>query len=383
MKILLMNSDLAANRGDRAIAAGLIALARDTFPDAQITLVSQEAERDGEWFGASVLPQNIHSLNPLDWWRLLRAARRADLVLWGGGELLKDYTNRLGVWYWSLKMHLVSVANAQLVGVFQGIGPTSAPSSRWLIVRTVSRTKAFLTRDEQSKERLEAWGVRPGLVTSSFDSAVYASDVDPDVKSPASRFAIVAPRRWFHYTKGGWLPHRWRRGQGPSPRSELLEQRVVQLIDLLVAQHGDVVLLPMHMGEDPDYARALRDRAAHPHRVHVLADDDLGPRALRSLVSRADVMIALRLHAGIVATSVGVPTVTYFYVDKGRLFAHQVDADAYTRPMERLLEDDALEDFSAMSAAVVDDDSQRAAGEARIAEMRARLREDFREAVSR
>ncbi|WP_284327736.1 hypothetical protein [Demequina litorisediminis] len=86
MKVLVINSDLAANRGDRAIAAGLVALVRDTLPEARITIVSQQPERDGAWFDADALDQDIHSLSPLDLLRLMRAARRADLVLWGGGE---------------------------------------------------------------------------------------------------------------------------------------------------------------------------------------------------------------------------------------------------------------------------------------------------------
>ncbi|MDN4480089.1 polysaccharide pyruvyl transferase family protein [Demequina muriae] len=384
MNVLVVNSDLAANRGDRAIAAGLVALVRALEPGARITLISQHADRDRDWYGVDVLPQNIHSLNPLDLLRLMRAARRADVVLWGGGELLKDYTNRLGVWYWAVKMRCVSAANPRVVGTFQGIGRTRARSSRRLIARTVSRTRTFLTRDAQSRELLESWGVRPGIVTASYDCAVYAADARPESASdvPFERFAVVAPRQWFHYREGGWLPHRWRRGQGPSAQSRSLATTVVSMVDALVESHGAVVLAPMHMGEDPAYARELRDRAARPDRVHVLDGDELGPEALRSVIARADVMVALRLHAGIVATSVGVPTVTYYYVDKGRLYAEQLGAQEYTRPIERLLEPDALADLTAMVAAVEADGEQRARTHERIGAMREHLRDDLAAALA-
>ncbi|WP_193746409.1 polysaccharide pyruvyl transferase family protein [Demequina aestuarii] len=384
MRVLVVNSDLAANRGDRAIAAGLVALVRDLDPHARITLISQHAERDRDWYGVDVLPQNIHSLNPLDLLRLMRAARRADVVLWGGGELLKDYTNRLGVWYWAVKMRGVSLANPRVVGTFQGIGRTSARSSRRLIARTVARTRAFLTRDAQSRALLESWGVPPGVVTASYDCAVYAADARPEPRQhvPFERFAVLAPRRWFHYREGGWLPHRWRTGQGPSAQALSLGGTVVSAIDALVQSHGAVVLVPMHMGEDPEYARELRERAARPDRVHVLADDELGPEELRSVIARADVMVALRLHAGIVATSVGVPTVTYYYVDKGRLYAEQLGAEAYTRPIERLLEPDALADLTAMVSAVEADGEQHARTRERIGAMRETLRGDLAAALA-
>ncbi len=392
MRVLIINSDLAANRGDRAIADGLIALVRDTLPSARITLISQYPDRDREWYNADVLPQNIHSLNPLDMVRLMRAAKQADLVLWGGGELLKDYTNRLGVWYWAVKMWCVSAANKTVVGTFQGIGPTSAKSSRRLIARTVIRTKAFLTRDAESKEKLEAWGVPAGHVIASFDSAVYADgsavygdgsavygDGSANEHVPFESYAAIAPRSWFHYSTGGWLPHRWRRTQGPAPRALQLESRVVEMIDTLVEAHGAAVVVPMHMAEDPELAARLLSQVARPDRVHVLSDDDLSPQQLRSVIAGANVMIALRLHAGIIATAASVPTVTYYYVDKGRLFAHQAGTDQVARPIEALLEASALVEFSQLATQAVAEGS--AGPDERIGRMKAQLKADFEAAL--
>ena len=73
--VLLVNSDLAVNRGDRAIAEGNVQLVKDRFPDARVTILSQHPERDSRWYGADVLNMDFQSLNPLDLVRLLRAAR--------------------------------------------------------------------------------------------------------------------------------------------------------------------------------------------------------------------------------------------------------------------------------------------------------------------
>lgn len=383
MRVLIINSDLAANRGDRAIAKGLIALVRETLPNAQLTLISQHAQRDRAWYGTDILAQNIHSLNPLDWWRLTRAAKRADLVLWGGGELLKDYTNRLGVAYWALKIWCVTAANPNVIGVFQGIGPTSAAWSRRRIARTVTRTKVFLARDAESKEKLHAWGVPADRVIASFDSAVYVGEACDVAQAaiPFETYAAIAPRAWFHYRTGGWLPHRWRRDTGPSPDAQLLEDRTVQLVDHLVHTHGAAVVVPMHMDQDPGLATTVRNRAAQPDRVHILATDDLSPTQLRDVIGRAQVMVAQRLHAGIIATAAGVPTITYYYVDKGRLFADQAGTSDFARPIENLLTADALADFASMVTAI-SGDTATVANE-RIGGMKSQLREDFETALER
>ena len=51
MKVLLINSDLAKNRGDRAIAEGNIELIRRRWPEAKITGLSEQAARDRAWYG--------------------------------------------------------------------------------------------------------------------------------------------------------------------------------------------------------------------------------------------------------------------------------------------------------------------------------------------
>src|SRR5690606_13497512 len=103
-KVLLINSDLAKNRGDRAIAEGNIELIRRRFPGAKITGISQFPRRDAKWYGIDFLDMNFQSLNPYQTLRLCLEARKHDVVLWGGGEILKDYTNKAALWYWVIKI---------------------------------------------------------------------------------------------------------------------------------------------------------------------------------------------------------------------------------------------------------------------------------------
>lgn len=357
MKILLINSDLAINRGDRAIAQGLIDLARNTFPEAEITAISEHASRDSHWYGVRFLEQSIHSLNPIDFLRLWRAARHAELVLWGGGEFLKDYTNKLGLYYWTAKICAIAMTGTPIIGAFQGIGPTYGRISRRLAALVVSRTRCFVTRDEESRDKLIAWGVNPARVIASYDCAVYSGNVPANGISPAAvfagldedflqSFAVVAPRNWFHYRRGGLIPYRWRLSSPtPSPENARYRNRLAELVELLIRSHGRVLLVPMHMGEDPALCHALRESISDPDAVLVLEDDTLNPAELQGVIARARLMVAFRLHAGIIATSSGVPTITYYYVDKGRLFTEQMGASAYSRPIESLLEENAIRDF--------------------------------------
>ena len=154
------------------------------------------------------------------------------------------------------------------------------------------------------------------------------------------------------------------------------------VLDSLIARHGHVVLVPMHMGEDPALCRQLRAESRHPDAVHVLDSDGLSPTEFAAVLSKARLVVAFRLHAGIVASSVGVPTVTYFYVDKGRLFTEQLGTSAYTRPIERMLDADLLVDFVQMETNVLSDHMTQKSAQERLADMREDVHRAFRAAVT-
>jgi polysaccharide pyruvyl transferase WcaK-like protein len=370
-RILLINSDLAKNRGDRAIAEGIIQLIKQQFPDATITGLSEQADRDKAWFGIEFLNQDSQSLKPMDFLKLLRAARRADIVLWGGGEILKDYTNKLALWYWVVKIYLLSRVNRQIYGAFQGVGPTKARISRRLIAFIVSRTQSFIVRDQESKDKLIAWGVPADKVIASSDPAVLPSPDTPSINTKTKlaelssvdeaflkNFICFGPRSWFHYKTGGIIPFRYKKALlrlvgkklgGDSPQYTVYKQRLVAAINNLTkTQHSNVLLVPMHMSEDPELCQYLLEHVATPERVRVLASDDYSPAELRSIMGQARVMIGFRLHSTIIATSSAVPSINLYYVDKGRVYFDQIGQSHYALPIERVLNDGFVTDLTSL-----------------------------------
>lgn len=363
MKILLVNSDLAKNRGDRAIAEGNIELIRQYFPKSKITGLSEVPRRDKQWFGIDFLDMNFQSLSPLDLIRLIRAARASDVVLWGGGEILKDYTNKAALWYWVGKMTVISWANPNLYGAYQGIGPTTANSSKRLIVSVVNRTRRFIVRDKESYDKLIEWGVDESRLAHASDPAVLPKPDKIDTrlykelqldfnidKEFLKDFIAIGPRDWFHYKPGGLIPFKYKqklyRLVGKSlttnnPTHDKYIKNLTRAIEELSRKYKtNILLVPMHMDEsDADLCRLLRNSSAHPDKVRILDKDTLSPSELRSVIARAKAMIGFRLHSNIVGISAGVPSVNVYYVDKGRVFFDQIGMSDFAMPIEDALDD--------------------------------------------
>jgi polysaccharide pyruvyl transferase WcaK-like protein len=402
LRVLIHNSDSPKNRGDRAILVGLIELVRNRWPEAEIWSLSQYPERDEEWFGIRFLPQSPYSTNLGQWLALYRLARRSDIVFWGGGEILKDYTNKLGLVYWWVKLTFLSVANPRIVGAFQGIGPTSATISKRLIRATVNRTKVFLTRDEESKAKLVAWGVKRPII-SSFDPAVVgvpsvfddalaarvaAAGIEPEFLRNAVGFGL---RRWFHYSQSGWIPNKYRRQATTvvAESDDLVAYRrhVAELADGLVERNDvNLVFFPMHMDAsegDAEFAEEVIALMRNGNRTRVLADDVFSSNDYAGIMSALRMFVASRLHSAILATIATVPAFVLYYVDKGRLFFEQVGMQRFSEPIEATLPENSPALLGArLDALLADPESVRAEQRAGVASMSAALERDFAAAVA-
>ena len=156
----------------------------------------------------------------------------------------------------------------------------------------------------------------------------------------------------------------------------------MEVLDEAVESHGNVLLVPMHIDQDVSFCEGLRAQMKSPGAARVLAADVLSPLEVRELIRRAKMMIAFRLHAGIVATAAGVPTLTYYYVDKGRVYGDQVGMSAFTRPIEAMVTDDALVHHREREKALLSPAPELAEMRVRLANMREAIHTTFAQVIA-
>jgi polysaccharide pyruvyl transferase WcaK-like protein len=131
-------------------------------------------------------------------------------------------------------------------------------------------------------------------------------------------YAIVAPRRWFHY-RHGFLPVSWQ-APGTDRRFVAVEDGLASLADWLVEKRGLYVLfVPMYPGHgqgDEEVADSIRGRMRNADQARILQGDYLASE-LKGVFAAAELVLGVRLHSTILATSEGVPSMTLYYQRKG------------------------------------------------------------------
>lgn len=258
-----------------------------------------------------------------DRWVLLRQLRRADMLVFAGGSILKELSAATGRRpYATLWMILAIVCatrwltSVPIAMLHVGVGPIRTRRGRFLARRILNRVDLLSVRDPASTRACRRVGAKTPAIASA-DAVFSVSPAwlrggapGPDGSRPAGsaplRIAlslnhdIEVPENWPHVLRT--LGAAFTRLSGMRP----------------IEIHG----LPMQSrGKEHDDATVLRRfAAAHPSLTFVEHLPTTHADVAR-LVESCDVVVAERLHALITSAKLGIPVVPLVYDVKVRELA--------------------------------------------------------------
>ena len=347
MRILIWGGDSWANRGDAAVLAGTLASIRETIPEAVVAVASDRP-------AVTARQHNVQAVRRRSL-AFLFALVRADVVLWGGGQLVQNASSKPFLFLQLSFLAAALLLRKKVVCYGQGVGPVSGALSRLCTRLALDRLSAVSVRDHASARRLAALGVEHPYLRVAADPSFClppASDVETEaflrllgVRKP---FVVIAVRRWGHY-RGGWLPVRWSRRKLSEAHERWFQdfpQHIASVADYLCDQMGtEVLFVPMCPGgdqEDDRVAGLIRDQMGHRAKAHILGEEVSSP-LLKGLLGQAELVLAMRTHAGMLAADAGVPLVSISYQGKGEGFMEEVGLARYVLPVESVDRDNLLE----------------------------------------
>lgn len=307
MKIVLSGFYGLGNTGDEAILKSIVDNLKKELDNPDITVFSLSPEQTAKEHGVKSVYRGWRHDNK----EKVKALRQADLLISGGGGLLQD-TYPTKFLFGPLPYYLLIVLLAKLCGTkvmffSQGIGPVTSTWGKFLMRRLANLADFVTVRDEFSKDYLHNLGVtRPETVVTA--DIVFALDLDPDDSAYDSlplkgdeRIVAVAPRPWFEHEEEYMTKMAW-------------------ALDRLVETHGVTpVFVPMEPPYDTDVSKRIVAKMEHSTETLVL-DGAFSPNELHNFIARADLTIALRLHALIFSALQNVPHVGLSYDPKVEAF---------------------------------------------------------------
>ncbi|MBL8049026.1 MAG: polysaccharide pyruvyl transferase CsaB [Chthonomonas sp.] len=287
------------NHGDDAILLGLLQGLSGSGVDVRV--MSGRPEETHRLYG-------VPSFSRRDLKIFDREIQAVDALVFAGGSIFQDVTSVRSAAYYGMLIKKARAAGKKVIMLGQGVGPLKTMCGKSIATKAFSACTAIAVRDPQSAATLKGLGVR-GTVKLTGDLAWLL---------PSPEAGEVVDFQLGDLKTVGLAPR-------PHGKGDHVVKLFGELARLLFQAKFLPVLVELDQKEDGplivEIDKAMGGKVPSVRRMPT-------PMTVQQRIMRMDSLIAMRLHAGILASTVGVPSFMVSYDPKVNAFAQLVDLPA-------------------------------------------------------
>lgn len=328
------------NAGDDAILSSILDLIRSADPAVAITVVTYPY---GNVKGVADITGG-EAIDGRETRRVAAAIGGADLLVIGGGGLIQDYLpstpdHRLtaksaNLSFWTSLALMAETTGTPVTTWAIGVGPLTTDEGRAEARLMFGIMDKVSVRDEES--------ARLAALLTDAEVAVHADPVftlEPTGHDPLAALAEIEDLPHDGALKVMVSVRNW---EGSDAWKDTLAQGLDRLVDELDA---DIYFVPFQAGRglssDALMSIHIGARMINSHRRAVVGAD-LSPQSKLDLIARADLVVGMRLHSVVYASSRAIPTVAVPYDPKVAIAMDLLGQADSILPMEDLTADRLL-----------------------------------------
>jgi polysaccharide pyruvyl transferase WcaK-like protein len=360
-RLLISGAYGYGNIGDEAILRGMLLALREAIPDADFVVLSGNPDltRTQHEVQAARRVLFLPSLRQMVAFglsqtgraqtrELIRQMRQADVFIIGGGGLLYDRVNTAkAMWLekfylfgwpisqWATEIGLARVLGKPAILYSVGIGPVTTRLGKLLLARLARQMSLITVRDQASRTILSQSRVPVDRVQVTADPAVLIS---PGSSEEVSRILSQAGVSSDKYPRIGlalrsWYPYAMKDKAAAMVCQAEWERNMAEAADKLVEWlDAELAFVPMQDYPEPFDDAACADRVMvlmkHRDRARRLPRS-LDPSVVMGVLGAMDLVVAMRLHALVLAAAMSTPVVGIIYDPKVNAFLESIgQADA-------------------------------------------------------
>ena len=298
MKNLLLAGYLGAgNLGDDAVMLGLVhGLGGAGY---SVSVLSGRPEETHRLYGFPAYARREKK-------SIEEAIGKCDALVFPGGSVFQDASSPLSPTYYAGLVETAKKAGKKVVLVGQGVGPLNGFIGKSASRKALNLADGITVRDPQSLQALKELGVtKPARVAadSAFLLPVPRLSDEGGYGAAGMRSVVLAPR-----------PHK--------AKGVDVVGLFAELCKMLYKSGVMPTLLPMDREEDVPLVDAIsRAQGGKVPDLRKVAT----PMEVQQRLARMDAVLAMRLHAGILAATVNVPPLMIAYDPKVAAFSRSLD----------------------------------------------------------
>ena len=303
-RLVLAGYFARGNLGDDAILLGFTNAVRAL--DYQYTVICGAPERLMRDYG-------LRGVAHLDLKAVRSTIEQADALVFPGGSIFQDVSSVRSVGYYSELVRTAKKKNKKVVLLGQGVGPLNSFFGKRMAVGAFQSADLICVRDKDSAAKLKELGVK-GTPRVTADMAFLLPE--PLHDAGQTQFGVGDMRSV---------------GLSARPAGRDKGKTVIKVFSRLMRLLFDNGWVPVMIEMDREMDRPLLDKLGKEFGGKVPEIRNLtSPVQLQQRLMRMDAVLGMRLHAGILATTVGVPAYMVSYDPKVTSFAN---AMGYPTPL--------------------------------------------------
>ncbi len=299
------------NAGDDAILEAILLEIRELDPDIPVRVLSRNPEE-------TRITYREHSFHTFNLLAFTRAARSSTIYLSGGGNLLQDTTSSRSLLFYLLTIFWARALGCRVLMYGCGVGPINYPFNRRLTAKVLrGNVETIALREKGSRQVLEDMGVTgPNIVISADPALILTPAEEEKVDSLMLRQGVPRHGNYICFALRNW------------PGYEDKLPAIGAAADFAYKEFGlTPVFVPVDRKQDVSAARLAASHTSCPHYLFTEAGS---ARVTIGLLSRMEVVVAMRLHALIFAAGQGVPLVGISYNEKVSSFLEYIGQNLST-----------------------------------------------------
>lgn len=312
------------NSGDEAILLAMHRNIEALGDNINITILSNKPEETQSKYGIDGVVYRF-SL-----WQVVKALRKCDVLLSGGGSLLQDSTSTRSLLY-----YLSIIVGARMFGkkvmlYANGIGPVSKNSNRHLVKMVVNKADLITLREGNSYEELRSMGVNNPEAYVTADPVFTMDGISKDgAKRLMEKNGIPVDKPLAGISVRNW--------RGMEERAS----EFAAFCDAIYETYGkNIVFIVMQVPDDVNISLKVQAKMKNPSYI---LKENYSPYEIMGIISVMEFIVSMRLHTLIFAARQKIPFIGLIYDPKVEFYLKLLDMPSAG----------SIEEFSATQALAV------------------------------
>ncbi|MBQ9429404.1 MAG: polysaccharide pyruvyl transferase CsaB [Clostridia bacterium] len=287
------------NAGDDSIAAGILSGIRAHDGRAKITVLCKHPKKSAKKYG-------VRTVDRFDLFAILREMRTASLFISGGGNLLQNATSSRSLFYYMALIRLAKRRGLKVYIYANGVGPIFGEKNERAVKSVLELADRITFREPQSIDYVASLGFDRSKILLSADPAL---SVRP-ATAPRVDYILrgVRGERFFAVSLRNFASLRSEEVDGVR-EDDFAAEMAKEIAAVAEHLHATPLYLVMQSSRDAALCRAVNASCAAPG--YVLSG--LTAAEITGVLSRCELVIAMRLHLLIYGAAAGKPLLGISY----------------------------------------------------------------------